>query len=167
MKKMSERFLKEAFAGESQAHMKYILYAKKAEEEGYKNVARLFRAIAFAEEIHAFHHFRILGQLGSTAENLQDAINGENYEVEEMYPSFEAVAKEQKEENAEKSFRWALEAEKVHSELYSKAKEAVEAGKDYEVGDIYVCPYCGWTVVGDAPERCPLCGATKDKFAKF
>ncbi len=108
-----------------------------------------------------------MGQLGSTAENLQDAINGENFEIEEMYPSYEATAKLQNEENAQKTFRWALEAEKVHSELYSKAKEAVESGKDYEVGDIYICPLCGWTVTGSAPERCPLCGATKEKFVKF
>ncbi len=167
MKKMTERFLREAFAGESQAHMKYILYAKKAEEEGFKNVARLFRAIAFAEEIHAFHHFRVLGQLGSTADNLQDAINGENFEIEEMYPAYENTATLQKEENAQKTFKWALEAEKVHSSLYSKAKEAVTSGKDFEVGDIYICPFCGWTVTENAPERCPLCGATKEKFVKF
>ena len=167
MRKMTESNLQAAFAGESQAHMKYLHFARKAEEEGFKNVARLFRAVAFAEEAHAGNHFKTLGYLGSTSENLQDAMNGENFEVEEMYPAYDAVAKLQDEKNAVRVIHWALEAEKVHAGLYAQAKQAVDSGKDVELGDIYICSVCGWTVVGEPPEKCPLCGSAQKVFVKF
>ncbi|MEM1549731.1 MAG: rubrerythrin family protein [Candidatus Methanomethylicia archaeon] len=167
MRKMSEENLKNAFQGESQAHMKYIIYAEKAEDEGFKNISRLFRAIAYAEFIHAKNHYRILGKIGNTSQNLQDAINGENYEVEEMYPAYNTVAKMQNERGAERTTGWALEAEKIHSILYQKAKQAVDKGEDIAIGPIYICEICGYTVEGEAPDTCPLCRAAKDKFRRF
>lgn len=167
MKKMSERFLGEAFSGESMAHMKYLIFADQAQKEGFENVARLFRAISYAEQVHATNHLRTLGGIKKTADNLETAIGGETYEVEEMYPSFLSVAKLQEEKNAERSFHAAVEAEKIHAEMYKKAKKAVEGGKDIKIGDIYVCEVCGYTVEGDAPDQCPICKAKKDKFRKF
>ncbi|MEM3542688.1 MAG: rubrerythrin family protein [Candidatus Methanomethylicia archaeon] len=167
MRKMSEENLKNAFRGESQAHMKYIIYAEKAEDEGFKNISRLFRAIAYAEFIHAKNHYRILGKIGNTSQNLQDAINSENYEVEEMYPAYNTVAKMQNERGAERTTGWALEAEKIHSILYQKAKQAVDKGEDIAIGPIYICEICGYTVEGEAPDTCPLCRAAKDKFRRF
>ncbi|MCX7705946.1 MAG: rubrerythrin family protein [bacterium] len=167
MKKMTEANLKAAFAGESQAHMKYLIFANKAKEEGKLNVARLFGAIALAEQVHATNHLKALGECGSTVENLQTAISGETYEVEEMYPAYDAVAKLQEEKIAQKSINYAISAEKVHAGLYSKAKQAVEAGMDVEIGKISVCTVCGWTLEGDAPERCPLCNAGKEYFKTF
>ncbi len=166
MKKMTEENLKGAFAGESQAHMKYMIFAEKAEEEGFKNVSRLFRAIAFAELVHARNHLKTLGLIGKTEENLQKAIDGETFEVEEMYPAYNAVADVQEEKNAKRSFTWALEAEKIHAGLYEKAKQAVKEGKDIEIGDIYICSVCGYTSTQQV-ERCPICGASSDKFRKF
>jgi rubrerythrin len=159
--------LQAAFAGESQAQTKYMIYADKAEREGFPNVAKLFRATSYAEQVHASTHFKTLGKLGKTAENLADAIGGETYEVEEMYPSFVAVAEMQEEKAAVRSNSWALEAEKVHAELYGAAKTAVEAGKDAEIGDVHVCSVCGWTGEGEPPDECPLCKAKKDKFVTF
>ncbi len=167
MKKITESNLQAAFAGESQAHMKYLHYAQKAQEEGYESVARLFRAVAFAEQAHAGNHFKAMGYLGSTEENLEDAIKGENFEVEEMYPAYDVVAKLQEERGAERSIHWALEAEKVHAGLYAQARQAVDAGKDLQLGDIYICSVCGWTVVGIPPEKCPLCGSPQRVFVKF
>lgn len=166
MRKMTEENLKNAFAGESQAHMKYLIFADKAEEEGFKNVSRLFKAIAYAELVHARNHLKTLGLVGKTEENLQTAINGETFEVEEMYPAYNAVAELQEEGNAKKSFTWALEAEKIHAGLYEKAKQAVKEGKDVEIGDIYICSVCGYTST-ESVERCPICGAPKEKFKKF
>jgi len=164
---MTEDNLKGAFAGESQAHMRYLVFADKAEEEGRANIARLLRAIAYAEQVHAANHFNALGLLGSTADNLQAAVDGETYEVEEMYPAFNAVAELQQEKGALRSFHFALEAEKIHAGMYQKAKQAVESGNDARLGDVVVCSVCGHTVEGEAPDRCPVCGATKDKFRKF
>jgi len=164
---MTEEGLRAAFAGESQAHMRYLIFAQKAEEEGYPNIARLFRAISFAEQVHATNHFRTLGDLGSSADNLDAAIGGETFEVEEMYPAYDAVAELQGEKGARRSIRYALEAEKIHAAMYSKAKEAVKSGKDLEVGKIYICSVCGYTGEGEPPDRCPICGATKDKFRTF
>ncbi len=165
MRKMTKANLEAAFAGESQAHLKYLIFAAKAEQDGFSNVARLFRAIAYAEQVHATNHFKALGNLGQTAENLQAAIDGETYEVEEMYPAFKAVAELQEEKAAVRSNNWAMEAEKVHAGMYEKARQAVLDGKDAQVGDVYICEVCGWTVEGEAPDRCPLCGAKK--FARF
>jgi rubrerythrin len=167
MKKMTDKNLHDAFAGESQAHMKYLIFAKRAEEENKPNVARLFRAISFAEQIHATGHFKALGELDSTAENLQTAIEGENFEVEEMYPAYDAVAKLQGEKDAIRSIHFAIEAEKIHAAMYMEAKQAVKEGKDAELGSVYICPVCGYTVEGNAPDSCPVCGVPKSKFVKF
>lgn len=167
MKKMSEKVLNEAFAGESMAHMKYLAFADIAEKEGFKNVARLFRAISYAEQVHATNHAKVLKYIGNTEENLQAAIDGETYEVEEMYPSFDAVVNLQREENAHKSINYALEAEKIHVELYKKAKESVKNKKDLEIEEIYICPVCGYTHIGTLPETCPVCNISSEKFKKF
>ena len=167
MHKMTQANLEAAFAGESQAHMKYLIFADKAEREGLPNVARLFKGIAYAEQVHATNHFKALKSLGKTADNLGAAIGGETYEVEEMYPAFLAVAELQEEKSAVRSNSWALEAEKVHAGMYGAAKAAVEAGKDAEIGQVYVCPVCGWTGEGEPPDECPLCGAKKEKFVTF
>ncbi len=167
MHKMSRSNLEAAFAGESQACTRYTIYADKAEKEGLPQVARLFRAIAKAELVHATSHLRVLGGINRSEENLQEAINGETYEVDEMYPAFQAVAELQEEQAAVRSHKFAYEAEKVHAGLYHKARQAVLAGQDAEIGVIHVCEVCGWTVEGEAPDRCPLCGAPKDKFLRF
>lgn len=167
MHKMTHANLEAAFAGESQAHMRYLIYADQAEKEGFPVVSRLFRAVAFAEQVHAANHLRTLGGIGQTAENLQAGINGETYEVEEMYPAFHAVADLQGENNASRSMTWALEAEKVHAGLYEIARQAVLAGSDAEAGPIHICEICGWTVDGKPPDRCPVCGAVREKFRQF
>jgi len=167
MRKMTEDNLRTAFAGESQAHMRYLIFSRKAEEEGYPSVARLFKAIAFAEQVHATNHLKTLGDLGSSGENLDAAIGGETFEVEEMYPAYDAVSKLQGEKRAQKSIYYALEAEKIHASMYQQAKQAVDSGKDPEIGQVYVCSVCGYTGEGDPPERCPICGAAKEKFKTF
>jgi rubrerythrin len=167
MQKMTKENLEAAFAGESQAHMKYLIFADKADREGFANVARLFRATSYAEQIHASSHLRTLKGVGKTADNLGAAIGGETYEVEEMYPAFIAVAKEQKEKAAIRSNEWAMEAEKVHATLYGRAKSAVEEGNDTDIGPVYVCSVCGWTGEGEPPDECPLCKAKKEKFVTF
>lgn len=167
MKKMTEDNLKTAFAGESQAHMRYLIFAKKAEAEGFSNIARLFRAISHAEQVHATNHFDVLGLIRGSPDNLQMAIDGEAYEVNEMYPTFNAVAKFQGEKGAERTTDWALQAEKIHASMYQKSKQAAEEKRDITLGSMYICDNCGYTVEGEAPERCPVCGASKDKFRKF
>jgi rubrerythrin len=167
MHPMTEANLSAAFAGESQAHMKYMAFAAKAAKDGFANVARLFTAISFAEQVHATSHFRTLGHIQGTSENLQAAIDGENYEVNEMYPSFIVVAENQQEKGAVKSETWALEAEKIHAGLYSTAKQAVDNGSDLQVGEIQICSVCGWTGTGEAPDRCPVCNAKKEFFKVF
>jgi len=167
MKKMTEANLKAAFAGESQAHMKYTIFADKARQEGFPSVARLFEAISYAERVHATAHLRNLEGIGNTAENLDTAIDGENYEVNEMYPAFRAVAELQEEKGAIRSTTYALEAEKIHAQMYADAKKAVLAGKDMDVGDVYICEVCGYTGFGEAPAVCPVCKAKKEKFRLF
>lgn len=167
MKKMTEENLKNAFAGESQAHMKYMAFADKAEKENLANVARLFRANSFAEQVHATNHLRTLSGIGNTSENIMAAIEGETFEVEEMYPAYVCVAEEQQEKGAETMTRWALEAEKVHAGLYKKALESVENGQDMEPKPIHVCQVCGFTVEGEVPDTCPVCGSPKEKFTEF
>jgi len=167
MKKMSEENLMNAFKGESQAHMRYLIYAEEAEKSGLKSLSRLFKAIAYAEFIHARNHYRVLGGIGSASQNLQNAINGEKYEVEEMYPAYNAIAKMQNEKGVELTTQWALESEKMHVELYQKAKQYVDEGKDVEIKTIYVCEVCGYTVEGEPPIKCPICGAAKEKFKAF
>ncbi len=167
MRKMTEKSLNEAFAGESMAHMKYQLFADLAESDGLGELARMFRAIAFAERVHARNHLQVLGGLGSAPDNIQACIDGETYEIEEMYPVFNATAKLQDEEGAVRSTYYALEAEKIHAEWYKKAKEAVDRGEDMKVGTIQICSVCGHTREGDAPDKCPICGASRDKFVAF
>lgn len=150
--------LKEAFAGESQANQKYRAFAKKAEKEGFPNVARLFRTTAEAERIHAAGHLDALAGISSTADNLQAAIDGETYEYTEMYPPMleQADADGHK---AKRMFGFAVKAEAVHANLYAKALEAVRAGKDLEDTEFFLCPYCGHIEFGQPPEACPVCGA--------
>jgi rubrerythrin len=167
MKKMTEKNLWDAFAGESQAHMKYMAFADKAESENMPNVARLFKANSYAEVMHATNHLRHLSGIGSTAENVRAAIEGETFEVEEMYPTYIQTAEQQGEKGAETSTRWALAAEKVHAEMYKKAQGAVERGEDIEYEPVHVCSVCGFTAEGDAPDQCPMCGSPKEKFKEF
>jgi rubrerythrin len=167
VKKMTEANLMNAFMGESQANTKYNIFAEKAKNEGFPNVARLFTAAAFSEQIHAKNHNRILFGVKSTSENLQAGIDGESFEIDEMYPAYQVVAAAQGEKQAEKSIDWALESEKVHVCLYQKAKQAVNNKKDAEFGSINVCTVCGYTVDGKAPDKCPICNSPKDKFKTF
>ena len=164
---MTKKFLEDAFAGESMAHMKYLIFAEQAEKEGFPKVAKLFRAIAYAEFVHAKNHFIALGKLGKTEENLKEAIAGETFEVEEMYPVYKNSAEFQGEKEAVRSTHYALEAEKLHAELYENAKETVAKGEDIEVKKVYICPVCGYTAVDEAPERCPVCGLPGEKFVVF
>jgi rubrerythrin len=167
MHQMTKANLEAAFAGESQAHMKYLIFANQAEKEGYPNVARVFRANAFAEQAHATSHFKVLEKLGDTTANLQTGIEGETFEVEEMYPAYNAVAELQEERGAARSTKWACEAEKVHAEMYKAAKKAVESNQDVKSEKIYVCPVCGWTGEGEPPDNCPICNAKKEQFRTF
>jgi len=157
--------LKEAFAGESQANQKYRAFAKKAERDGFANVARLFQAAAEAERIHAEGHLKALEGIGSTAENLQAAINGETYEYTEMYPPMYDQAKAD-DHKAKRMFEYALKAEEVHAKLYTLALEAVQQGKDLDV-DFYLCPVCGYIEFGKPTEDCPVCGTKADKFVQY
>ncbi len=163
---MTENNEKAAFAGESQAHMRYRIFAAAAARE-FPNIARLFQAISFAEEVHASNHLRALSGIGDTVQNLETAIAGETWEVDEMYPSYRAVADMQGERGALRAIDWALAAERVHATLFGDAKAAVQAGKDVEIGPIHICSNCGYTGVGEVPDRCPLCGVPRDRFQSF
>jgi rubrerythrin len=167
MKEMTRENLKASFAGESQAHMKYLAFAARAEREGRPNIARLFRAIAYAEQVHAINHLKELGGIGDTVANLETAIAGEDFEVDEMYAAYLSVAEAQGEKGAQRSMTYAIEAEKIHSQMYTDAKEAVRAGDDLKVGEVYVCPVCGFTHIGEPPDRCPVCNVKKEKFQIF
>lgn len=167
MKKMTEDNVKGAFAGESQAHMKYMAFADAAEKEKLANVARLFRAASYSEQVHATNHLRVLSGIGKTGDNLKAAAEGENFEIIEMYPAYIKVAEDQGEKMAVTFFNAALAAEKVHSGLYKRAKESVDYGQDLGYFPVQVCSVCGFTVEGDAPDKCPVCGAPKEKFVKY
>ena len=156
--------LKAAFAGESQANRRYLAFAKKADDDGYPQIARLFRAAAAAETIHAHNHLRAVGGVLTTAENLQAAIAGENYEVVNMYPEFIRDAEAEGAKKALSSFRWAMEVEKVHERLYRAAAECLKAGTDAPPVEYYVCPFCGYTHEGTPPDKCPVCGTPGSKF---
>lgn len=160
----SEKNLMAAFAGESQANRKYLAYAKKADKEGFPQIGRVFRAAAAAETVHAHTHFRTVGGVKSTVENVKDAISGEHYEFTKMYPEFLEEAKKEGNERAIRSFDLANQVEKIHHELYIKALGAVEAGKDLPDIKMFVCNVCGYTVEGEAPEVCPICGAVHKNF---
>ncbi|NLF39773.1 rubrerythrin family protein [bacterium] len=157
--------LQDAFAGESQANRKYLAFAKRAEAEGFKQVAKLFRAAAEAETVHAHAHLRVMGGIKATAENLQTAIEGEGYEFKEMYPGFLREAEAENNAAATVSFRNALAVEEIHHCLYMGALKSVQSGKDLAAAPIYVCQVCGNTVSGHAPETCPVCKAV-DKFVE-
>lgn len=167
MRIMTEQNLRDAFSGESQAHMKYLLYSGVAEKEGFSNVARLFKAIAYAELVHARNHLQVLGGIKDSVANLQDGIDGENFEIEEMYPAYKVVAEMQEEKGAVRSTHYALEAEKIHAKMYTDAKKTVMEKKDMDIGVLQICDICGYTHEGDVPEQCPICKASKDKFIAF
>ena len=156
--------LKEAFAGESQAFQKYTAFAAKAEKDGFANIARLFRLTAQAEQIHAVGHLKALDGVGSTADNLQAAIDGETHEAEKMYPPMLEQA-ETESHKAKRMFKYAVEAEEVHAELYTKALEAVKEGKDLDT-DFFLCPICGHIEFGAPPEKCPICNVPGSKYIK-
>lgn len=160
----TEKNLKEAFAGESQANRRYLAFAKKAEEEGYQGVAALFKAAAEAETVHAHNHLRELKGIKSTRENLMEAINGETFEFQQMYPKMIEEAKKEGDNGALRSFNYANEVEKRHAELFKKALENL--GKN-EKKTYYVCPICGNTFEDEAPDKCPICNAAKSSFIKI
>ncbi|MCP4645107.1 MAG: rubrerythrin family protein [bacterium] len=156
--------LKEAFAGESQANRTYLAFAKKADQDGLAQVAKLFRAAAGAETVHAHAHLRALDGVKETAENLKAASAGEAHEFKSMYPPFVAEAEAEGNKRAEISFKNAMAVEEVHHNLYNEALAAVEGGGDLPAAAIHVCDICGMTFVGDTPDRCPVCNAPKDRF---
>ncbi|MFW6137632.1 MAG: rubrerythrin family protein [Spirochaetota bacterium] len=181
MKQMTQQHMINAFGGESMANMRYLHFSSQASREGYPNVSRLFQAVAHAEYIHAGDHYRVLGHLdggfvadsmgafgpGKTSKNLELAVAGESFEIEEMYPVYIETADFQGEKDARRSFEWSYQTEKEHRALYEKAKKAVDSGSDVQLGAIQVCEVCGYTLEGDAPDKCPVCNAKKEKFTTF
>jgi rubrerythrin len=159
--------LKAAFAGESQANRKYTAFAKKADQEGFPQIARLFRAAAAAETVHALNHLRAMDGVKGTAENLSVAIEGENYEVVSMYPTMLDEAQTEGDKRASQTFNYALQTEKVHEMLYRQAAESFAQGKDIPAQEYYVCPVCGMTHEGPMPGRCPVCNTPGEKFEKI
>jgi rubrerythrin len=159
----AEQNLRNAFAGESQANRKYLAFARQAEKEGYQQVAKLFRAVAETETVHALAHLRTLGEVGDTRQNLQIAIAGETHEFKKMYPEMIEAAKEEKDRTAERTFTYANEVEKIHAGLYQNALENL---KNLEEKDYYVCSVCGYTCESELPERCPVCNSNSKVFFK-
>lgn len=164
MSAKTEKNLWEAFAGESQANRKYLAFAEKADKEGHKQVAKLFRAAAHAETIHAHAHLRALKAINDTATNLQEAIAGETHEFKTMYPAMIEAAKEEGHKAGERTFIYANEVEKIHADLYKKALDNLE---NLPETDYYVCAVCGYTCEDEAPEKCPVCGANHRAFSKI
>jgi rubrerythrin len=162
----SEQNLRSAFAGESQANRRYLAFAKKAEDEGFPQVAKLFKAAAEAETVHAINHLTRLGEIKTTEENLKAAVEGESFEFTKMYPEYLETAKQEGAKQAVWSFDVANKVEQIHGKLYQKAIEAVQGKKDLEKIDYYVCCKCGNTVEGAPPDVCPICGAPKSSFFK-
>jgi len=158
--------LKNAFAGESQANRRYAAFARKADEEGFPQVAKLFRAAAEAETIHALNHLKIMGELKETATNLDAALSGETFEFKKMYPKYLKIAKHEGNKLAAWSFDVANKVEQIHASLYAKAIGALKSKEALAETDYYVCTVCGNTVEGNPPERCPICGAPKNRFNK-
>ncbi|MCX7013204.1 MAG: rubrerythrin family protein [Candidatus Sumerlaeota bacterium] len=159
--------LQAAFAGESQANRKYLAFADKAAAEGFPQVAKLFRAAAAAETVHAHAHFRVMKGVKSTAENLQAAVDGEGYEFKEMYPSFVKQAEAEGQKAALMSFQNAMAVEQIHFTLYNEALGAVQAKRDVAADRVFVCSICGNTVKGAAPDKCPICNAPREKFTEI
>lgn len=178
---MTADFLRSAYGGESMAHMRYTIWADSAEKDGYPNIGRLFRGIAYAEWVHAKNHFNVLeNQVGDASvtagavfghtnivENLQGAIDGELHEIEQMYPVYLETAKFQEENDAKRSFHYALEAEKIHAKLFKEAQDKAKEGKDIGDDTIYICPICGFTEIGANVDKCPVCGVKRDIFKEF
>jgi rubrerythrin len=163
MRSKTEQNLMDAFAGESQANRKYLAFAKKADQQGFAQVAKLFRAAAEAETVHAHAHLRVLGGIGETKDNLKEAIAGETHEFNSMYPDMIEEAEREGNKSAERSFRYANEVEKIHAELYQKALDGIE-GPQPEVECYYVCSVCGYTCEEEPPETCPVCNAKAKAF---
>jgi rubrerythrin len=159
--------LQTAFAGESQANRKYLAFARKAEADGYHQIAKLLRAAAEAETVHAMNHFRALKGVKSTAENIQASIEGEGYEFREMYPKFLAEAEAEGNKQAIATFKFALAVETLHHALYTQALNALNVGGDLPAAPIFICQVCGNTVIGEAPDECPICRAKKDRFTEM
>lgn len=178
---MTSDFLHSAYGGESLAHMRYLYWAEDARKEGFPNIGKLFDAIAYAEQVHANNHFKEIdgdiadatvtagGVFGTkkTVENLQGAINGELHEIDQMYPVYLNAAEFQGEKGARRSFHFALEAEKIHAVLFQEAQDRAKEGKDMELESVYICPVCGHTILDEAPDNCPVCGAKKELYKKF
>jgi rubrerythrin len=164
---MTRESLAAAFAGESQAAEKYLVFAEQAEDEGLPNIARLFRAISFAETRHARNHLRVMGGVNSTADNLTVAFEGESFEIDEMYPAYGEIAKAQKNAQAGRSIKYAVKAEEDHKWMYSDAREKARAGQDIADEAVSVCLICGHTVIGDVPDKCPVCAAAKEYYQAF
>jgi rubrerythrin len=158
--------LQEAFAGESQASQRYLLFADKADAEGHPVIARLFRAAAEAETVHARNHLKAMGEIKSTRDNLNAAIGGEHYEFTQMYPGFITQAKTEANQPAETSFTWANKVEKIHYSLYQQALTSLDEAKPLKDEPYFVCQRCGYTVAGEAPEKCPVCGAPLKTFKR-
>lgn len=159
--------LQDAFAGESQANRKYLAFAKQAEADGFPQVAKVFRAAAQAETVHALAHLRAMGGIKSTVENLQAAVDGETFEFQQMYPPYVEQAREEGTKAALVSFKNALAVEQVHASLYIEALNSVKAGNDMTAAKVLVCSVCGNTVLDEAPEKCPVCGVSKDKYSEI
>ena len=155
-----------AFAGESQANRRYIAFARKANEEGFPQIAKLFRAAAEAETVHALNHLRIRNEVKSTLENLETAVSGETFEYNEMYPEYIKEADAEKNRPATWSFEVANKVEKIHASLFSKAIDALKSGKDLSKREFFVCDVCGNTVENVVPEKCPICSAPKTRFSQ-
>ncbi len=178
---MTADYLRSAYGGESMAHMRYIAWGNQAEKEGFPNIGKLFKAISYAEQVHANNHFKELSSqagdktvtagavfgMGSLVDNLQGAINGELHEVEQMYPVYLQTAQFQGEKGAERSFHFALEVEKIHADLFKKAQDAAKKEKDLELKSVNICPICGHTIIDGIPDHCPVCGAKKEMYISF
>ena len=178
---MTAEFLHSAYGGESMAHMRYLIWGDMASKEGFPNIGKLFEAIAYAERVHATNHFReIDGETkaesvaaggafggGKTVENLDGAIMGEEHEIDQMYPVYLNTAEFQKEKGAQRSFHYALEAEKIHAKLFHEAQDGARAGKDMPLTSVFICPVCGHTVLDEAPETCPVCGTKRAMYKEF
>ena len=159
--------LKAAFAGESQANRRYLFFAEKADGAGHKQIAKLFRAAAEAETVHARNHLSVMGEIKSTKENLEAAVKGENHEFTEMYPGFIKQAKSENNEPAERSFDLANKVEEIHHGLFQKAFDSLESGQPLGDEPYFVCQFCGNTVEGEDPEKCPICGAPRSQFKRI
>lgn len=178
---MTGDFLRSAYGGESLAHMRYLTWGAMAMKDGFPKIAQLYEGIAYAERVHAENHFKeINGETrsytvtaggefgtGSVVDNLQGAIDGEVHEVEQMYPVYHNAAEYQSEKGAKRSFHYALEAEKIHITLFQQAQDLAREGKDMDFTSVYVCPVCGHTILNEAPEKCPVCGAKKELYKQF